>query len=402
MKTILNRASIRIAALTLLGTLGYAQLASADDTPIRIGLIMPRSGTFAGQGAKQFNGMHLALDEAGRKAGGHPLDIVEIDEPADSQLAVQKISELTAGSNRLDALVGIFNAQIGQALRNTLDSTQTITVLSNTNSRSLTGSRKSPFIFRVSSTSYTTSTSLADWVNKSKYCTSVSSIASNYSVGREFTQYFLNPYQAAGGKVNDQFWPALGTSDYSPYLVKMVANPPSCAFVFLNGPDAARFVQQFDQYGLKRKGVKLLGIAYLDRANLKALGQATVGAVTVSGWEATHPDPEGQAFATRYAAKYGEKPDNNAFLGYLGTKALIAAIKDAGGDVRDRKKFAETLKHVTFPAGDGYPFRFNQTNNTREIPPGIYTVIEPTPGTYDFRLLATMPPSSDPGDDVRP
>lgn len=398
----LPRLAISLLVVSTLFAAGYAGAAFAEEVPIRIGLLMPSTGTFSGQATRQLSGMHLAIAEAGGRAGGRPLQIVEIDEPGDPQAAVQKVNGFTVGSGKVDAIVGVFSAQVGQALRDTLHNSQTITVITQTNSRSLTGSRKSPYIFRVSGTSYTNSRGLADWVNQSKYCASVTTLATNYSVGQEFTRYFTQPYVAGGGKIVEHLWTPLGTSDFSSFLTKLIAARPECVYVFLNGPDAVRFVQQFDRYGLRKQGVKLIGVGYLDRGTLQTMGKAAVGAVQNNTWDASVHDATIAPFVTAYESKYKGKPDGYVYNGYIGTKALIASINALGGRIEDRKQWAEALKAVSFPAGDGNAFRFDPATNTRKVAVGIYEVYEPKPGQFDYKLAASLAPISDPGDDVAP
>lgn len=375
----------------------------ADERPaIRVLLWMPKSGTFAALGERQAKGARLALAETGSRAGQRSIDLVDAEEPQDSQSAVQRIRSYTTGDDRIAAVVGVFNGSIGNAIRDQLHNSQTVTIITQATTRNLTGSRRSPYIFRVTGTTYTSSQSLADWVNSAHVCKSVISVAANYTAGQEFTRFFTQPFEAAGGKVLDKIWPQLGTTDFSPYLTTILDRKPDCLYVWLSGPDAVRFVQQYERYGLKKLGIKLVGASYVDPSNLAAQGQAAIGAYAVVIWEEGLDNPESKAFVASYKKAYNESPDHQSFNGYLGMKALLRAIDAISGDVEQPDKLAAALKAISFPTGDGTPLRFDPKTNSRDMIYGIYQVVAGSSGAPELKPVSRGTPIADPGDDVLP
>ncbi|MCU0896635.1 MAG: ABC transporter substrate-binding protein, partial [Burkholderiales bacterium] len=57
--------------------------AFAQAGKIRIGLMLPYSGTFAQLGVAIENGMRLAIDENGGKLGGRDVEFVKLDDESD-------------------------------------------------------------------------------------------------------------------------------------------------------------------------------------------------------------------------------------------------------------------------------------------------------------------------------
>jgi len=398
------RNTVNRAISGLFGALLLAASSSsfaATDTTIKVALFMPNSGPFASLGARQINGMKLALDEAGHAAGGKKIETVEIEEPTDVQAAVQKIKSITTGGDRVDALLGIFSASVGSAIRDQLHASKTITVITNTHIRNLTGSRKSPYIFRVSGTSWGLTQALPSWVVKKGVCKSIVTIASNYSAGQEFGKYFAEGFEKAGGQVIDKLWPALGSTDFSSYLTKIGQAKPDCVYPWLNGPDAIRFVQQFDQFGLKKQGIRIVGDAVTDPVTLQAQGLSAVGLYNVQPWDASQDNKVSKAFVAAYKKRYNADPDFHAFNGYIGTKALLASIAGVKGQVGDTEAWRAALRATSFPTPDGKNFAFAPETQTRRIGYSILEVVD-LGGKPGFKFIGSLPQASDPGDDIVP
>src|SRR5690606_6725449 len=112
-----------------------------------------------------------------------------------------------------------------------------ITVITNTHIRNLTGSRKSPYVFRVSGTTWGATQQLPQWAVGKGICKTIVTLASNYSAGQEFAKYFSEAFEKAGGKVLDKLWSPLGSTDFSSYLTKIGQIKPDCVYPWLNGPD---------------------------------------------------------------------------------------------------------------------------------------------------------------------
>ncbi|MDI4238302.1 ABC transporter substrate-binding protein [Bradyrhizobium sp. Arg237L] len=399
---ITNRKASSLALAVSAMLFAPSPVTAAPDTPIRLALFLPTTGTYAGQAQRQLNGMRLALSEANYTAGGRKIEAADVEEPQDTQAAVQKVKSLTTGSNRIDGLLGVFTAPVGNAIRDQLHNSKTVTIITNTHLRSLTGSRKSPYIFRVSGTAYANSHSLGDWVGQQKICKTVISLAANNSVGQEFVRHFLQPVQASGATVVDQLWPALGSTDFSPYLTKILQARPACVYVWLNGPDAVRFVQQADQYGLAKAGIQLLGTSFADRTNVDAQGKSALGVLTVLNWDETLDNPESKHFSEAYTAKFGVRPDSQSFQGYLGAKALLKAIDAVEGNVEDGDRLAKAFEATTFVTGDGGNFRIDPATHTREQTYSVYRVVDGKNGKPDLKNIQHLAAIVDPGDDVLP
>lgn len=377
--------------------------AARAESVFRIGVLEPRTGPFASPGERQLRGIRVALDEVNSRVGDVKIEIQEIEEPGDPQTALQRVRAITSGDNRVNALVGVFQAHIGNAIRDQLHESGTPTVIANTYLRALTGSRRSPYLFRVSSTTWTVTRVLADWAAGQGACKTTATIASNNAVGQEFVRLFAARYESQNGKVPDKLWPPLGSTDFAPYLTQLIKLKPDCVYAWVNGPDSVRLAQQFDQFGLRRQGIRLIGESITDQVLVEAQGRSAIGIQTEQSWEGSLDNPANREFTAALRKAHGQSPDFSSFTGYLGMKAVLRAVASLKPDqLQDRQALLAALRAVSFPAPDGYDFAFDPQTQTRRISYSVYDLVENGSGTPTFKLLKTYPPLADPGDDVQP
>ena len=73
------------AAIGTLGTLAPFNLAQAADK-IKVGLMLPYTGTYAGLGNAITNGFKLAVEERGGKLGGREIEYFVVDDESNLSL----------------------------------------------------------------------------------------------------------------------------------------------------------------------------------------------------------------------------------------------------------------------------------------------------------------------------
>src|SRR5205823_5166714 len=104
--------------------------AMAQQKTIKIGFISTFSGPTAAIGNDMRNSFELALDHAGRKIGGLPVEVIYEDDQIKPDVGVQKTQKLIE-SDKVDFVVGyIWSNVLLASLKQLTDST-TMTVLSN-------------------------------------------------------------------------------------------------------------------------------------------------------------------------------------------------------------------------------------------------------------------------------
>ena len=154
----------------------------------------------------------------------------------------------------------------------------------------------------------------------------------------------------------------MGTMDFAPFLTAIDVKGADAVYTFYTGTDAVRFVQQFQEFGLKKR-LPLYGHNVLtDDPYLASIGDSALGIVTVGHYSASIDTPRNRAFVKAYSSKYnGELPSRYAEFGYTAATVVGTACEALKGDVDDPAKVSKEIMRVApkieTPAG---PLAFDQ------------------------------------------
>jgi branched-chain amino acid transport system substrate-binding protein len=138
------------AGLAAAGGFGPRRLALAAKAPIKIGILLPYSGTYAMLGNSITDALKLRIEQAGGMLGGRPVEYVAID----SEMSVPKAPTNTnklIKKDQVDFLVGPVHSGIAQAMAKIVGPRDTpIMIVPNAGSNLVTGSLCASNIFRTS------------------------------------------------------------------------------------------------------------------------------------------------------------------------------------------------------------------------------------------------------------
>src|SRR3990172_8370128 len=170
-------------------------------------------------------------------------------------------------------------------------------------------------------------------VSKRVFCS-----APNYAAGKEMVEAFKETFLPAGGEVVGELFPPLGNTDYGPFLTQIAQAKPGATFNFYSGSDALNFVQQYEQFGLK-KNIPLTGPGFLvEQDVLPAQGKAALGTYTALYWAITLDNPENKKFVADFQAKYKRKADAVAMQGYDTARVIVETLNQAQGQTDDKDR----------------------------------------------------------------
>src|SRR5688572_14208045 len=112
-RTINRRKFLTSAGMVAAGALLPKSIALAQAQKIRVGLMLPYTGTYAQLGAAITNGFKLAINERGGKLGGRELEYFTVDDEAEPAKAPENTNKLVQ-RDKVDVLVGTVH-KIGRA-----------------------------------------------------------------------------------------------------------------------------------------------------------------------------------------------------------------------------------------------------------------------------------------------
>ena len=343
--------------------LAAAWSARADDRPIRIGLMAPLTGVVAAGGREIIDAFTMFWSEVGNKVAGRSVEIVIEDDASNPDTALQKARRLVE-LDKVDFLVGNLLANTGLAVANYVKGNGVPYFIPVIAADDLTQRHRIPDVIRVGGYSASQfSHPLADWALKQGY-KKIVTISQDYTFGQEQCGGFCQTFSEGGGKILNQFWHPLNTSDFSPYLGQMSGMEIDAVFAMETGADSARLLQQYSSFGLKDRFPLLGAQNATDQSVIRTMGPECEGVITAAQFAEGADIPATRAFVDAYAKKYGKIPSLYGFSHYVGAMWLARAIDKINGKVEDRAQFLDTVLKTDLPNSPlGRPVHFDSYGN---------------------------------------
>jgi branched-chain amino acid transport system substrate-binding protein len=343
-------------------TVGGQGIAAAAE-PIKIGFMAPYVGVFAKFGADLRDGFKLYLDEVGNKVAGREIIFLNEDDEGKPEVGLVKTRKLVE-KDQVHILAGIIASPVAYAVKDYVISNKIPLVICNAGANKLTQQDRNPLIFR-SSFANGQQDLAGGWYAYAKMgARKAIFMGSDYAAGREKADGFRKSFTFMGGQVVEETYIPLGTNDYAPYLAK-VANHVGKVDILWNffaGSDAIRFINQYDEYGLKQKLRLFCEEGTIDEANLPSQKEAALGVESYARYAFGYDSAENKRFVQAYQKKYNYDPGSLSEGGYVGAKFIVKALEAVGGKIEDREAFLKALKGIKFEAPRG-PIRFDDHQN---------------------------------------
>jgi branched-chain amino acid transport system substrate-binding protein len=317
----------RVVLLGIAASATTPRIAKAQNI-VRVGMVMPLTGTLADAGKEVVAGARLYMDRHGDSAAGTRIELLVRDDTSSFDVGKRLIQEaivndkvnIIAGGTTGDLFAGapiITEAKV-----------PTVIMLSSTSA----AIDKSPYFVRTSCTLAQSSVIIADWAMKNGV-KKVVTLTSDFAPGHEAEATFKGRYIAAGGEIAEAIRAPLQSPDFAPFLQRARDANPQAVFVFLPSVQAGTFARQYVERGLDRAGIKLIGPGDItDDELLPSMGDAMLGTITAHFYSAAHPSSVNASFVDAYSKQTGKRANFMAVSGYDGMHLIYEALKKTGGD----------------------------------------------------------------------
>jgi branched-chain amino acid transport system substrate-binding protein len=344
-----NRRNVLKAGLAV----GAAQLAgpfiisARGETPVKIGLDNPLTGTYAAVGKNELIGCQLAIEQINAKGGilGRQTELVVEDSTSgDAGTAVQKARKLI-DRDQVNFLLGNVNSALSLAMADVTSEKKILHVVPGGHTDAVTGATCHWNVFRVCNTTQMEANAVAPALIK--------------NAGKKW--YFITPDYAFGHTLQSGLEKAgaklgytklgadltpLGTTDFSSYLIKAQSANPDVIIFLTQGDDMINALKQAVQFGLDKK-FHLAG----GQQELEALEglppEARIG-TWVFEWYWNQPNvPHVADFVAAIKKKTGRVPTARTWFGFASTWTCALAANSAKS--LDAVKMAKALQGFKLP-----------------------------------------------------
>ena len=328
--------------LTLLAACVLATpVAMAQTAKLKVGLMLPYTGTYAALGTAIENGFRLQLAEQGGKLGGREIEFIKVDDESDPSKATDNVNKLIKRDN-VDVLVGSVHSGVAMAMAKVAKDTGTLLFVPNAGADIVTGAMCAPNIFRSSFSNWQPGYAMGEVVAKKGH-KNVVTITWKYAAGDESVNAFKESFEKAGGKVVKALNLPFPNVEFQALLTEIAAAKPDAVYTFFAGGGAVKFVKDYAAAGLK-KNIPLYGAGFLTDGTLEAQGADAAGLMTTLHYADSLDTARDNAFRLAYAKTYRLQPDVYAVQGYDAAQMLGIGLAAVKGDISKRAEFTAAIE----------------------------------------------------------
>lgn len=307
--------------------------------PVKVGVLSVLSGPMAALGQSDVNGAKLAVEEYGPLLG-QKVEIVVADHGYNPGMAVTKAKELYEGE-KVDMIVACPQGAASIAVSDQAAKNKRLFISTSTSAIDLVARNR--YTIKYSYNDYMVATTAGLWgaehLGKKWYA-----IGPDYVVGHTLLKLFTEAVKSKGGEIIGADMVALGTSDFSPYILKAIKAKPDVLLILPPGKDGVNVARAAVDYGLK-KNVKIVAGLITD-IEVKEAGAVLADIYTPAPWYWKVNNPGAREFADRYLKKFGGRPTFFSAAAYSAVWQYLEAVKRVG--TKEQEPVIKALENYTF------------------------------------------------------
>ncbi len=339
-----------LALAATLATLALPLAAQAPQAKVKVGLMLPATGTFAALGTAIENGFRQYVAEQGGRLGGREIEFVKVDDESDPSKATDNVNRLIKRDN-VDVIVGTVHSGVALAMARAAKESNTLLIVPNAGADAITGPLCAPNIVRSSFSNWQPGYATGLMAAQKGYKRAMT-IYWNYAAGQESARGFTEAFEKGGGKVIKDLALPFPNVEFQALLTEIASQKPDVVFAFFAGAGAAKFVRDYDAAGLRRT-TPLIGSGFLTDGVLEAQGPSAQGLLTALHYADGLNTPRDTAFRNRYAVSYKLQPDVYAVQGYDAAQILAAGLNAVKGDMSKRDAMLSAMRKASIDSPRG-------------------------------------------------
>ncbi|MFT3818221.1 MAG: ABC transporter substrate-binding protein [Rubrivivax sp.] len=310
-----------------------ATTAQAQQAPLKVGLMLPATGTYTALGDAIEKGFKLYVQEQGGKLAGREIQYFKVDDESEPSKATDNVNKLIK-RDQVDVLVGTVHSGVALAMARAAKESNTLLIVPNAGADGITGPQCAANIFRTSFSNWQPGYA-AGVVAAGKGYKRAMTITWNYAAGIETVKGFTEGFEKGGGKVLKDLSLPFPNVEFQALLTEIAAQKPDVVFAFFAGGAASKFLKDYDAAGLK-KSIPMVASGFLTDGTLEAAGASGQGVLSTLHYADNLDTPRNNAFRKSYALAYKSNADVYAVQGYDAAQLLAVGLNAVKGDFKQR------------------------------------------------------------------
>src|SRR6185369_13797811 len=326
------------------------QIVRAQGSKVRVGLMLPYTGTFAQLGVAIENGLRMAIDEKGGKLGGRDIEWFKVDDESEPAKGVENANRLVQ-RDKVDVLIGTVHSGVQMGIQKVARDSGVLNIIPNAGVHAATRALCAPNVFRTSFTNSQPTLALGKVMVDKGHKKAVW-ITWKYAAGDEAFEGFRDSYTKAGGTIVKELGLPFPNVEFQALLTEIASLKPDAVACFFAGGGAAKFIRDYAAAGLKGK-IPLYGSGFLTEGVLDAAGPAADGIITTMHYSDSLDTPRNKQFRLAYAKMFRLQPDVYAVQGYDAGQLLAQGAAAVKGDLNNKQALYKAMESAVIDSPRG-------------------------------------------------
>ena len=335
------RASVVVLGIVLAGCGGGPQSGGGkiSGDAISLGVITDLSGVYSEVGGKNsVEAVKMAVDDFKANhaddAVTQNIEVTQADHQNKPEIANTAAREMY-DRDGVDAIFDVPTSSAALAIATVAEQNKKLYFNTGAATTELTGAQCNAYTYHYAYDTFMlahgTGTTLTEQGAKRWYI-----IYPDYAFGQDMNKSFTAAIEAAGGTVGAADPTPFPNDNFSTFMTKAPnLNPkPDVLGVMQAGGDLVNVVKQYNEFGLKAKGVGL-AVGLMFDTDIASIGvESLAGTLFTTAWF-WNMDDKSRAWADRFKERTGDRPTFDHAANYSATMQYLEAVQRAGTDDAD-------------------------------------------------------------------
>ena len=320
-----------IAGLTSVGVLAQSKV---SDDVVKIGVLTDMSGLYSDAGgAGAVVAAKMAIEDAGGKVLGKPIELISSDHQNKADIAANKAREWY-DTQKVDMIAELLNSAVALAVQEVGKQKKRITMVSGAAASRLTGADCSPYGVHWTYDTYALSNGTGKAMVKRGGDTWYF-LTADYAFGKNLEKDTTAVVKANGGKVLGSVLHPLSSADFSGYLLQAKASKAKVIGLANAGADMINSVKQANEFGITKGGQQLAGLLVFD-TDIDSIGLPIAQGMYLTTGFYWDMNDDSRKWAKRFGERHKGKMPTMVQAGvYSQVNHYLKAIAAAGTDDPD-------------------------------------------------------------------
>jgi branched-chain amino acid transport system substrate-binding protein len=354
-----RRAVLAGAAATSALAFLPARFAIGQAAKVKLGLMLPYTGTYAALGKNIDEALRLAIAEAGGMLGGRPVEYVVLDDESEPSKGAENANKLVS-RDKVDFLVGTVHSGVAMAMVKVATDNDTMLIIPNAGAGAATGPACAPNIFRTSFSNWQPGFAMGKVAAAGNRKRAVA-VSWDYAAGHESVDGFKEAFTAQDGTIAKELFLPFPNVEFQAILTEIASLKPDLVYTFFAGAGAVKFVKDYAAAGLKNT-IPLVGPGFLTDGTLEAQGAAAQGIETTLHYADGLHVPKDKVFREAFKKVASRDADVYAVQGYDTGQLLVAGLAAVHGDGGARKELVRAMEQAEIDSPRG-KFTLSKAHN---------------------------------------